>query len=188
METRNIRAHHDCEGLFYLDKNLLDVYRKVVRCGECGQVKSFDWSIAPKTARELQFEGINYSFCGEDVEWHCDFLESQQNWQDMEDYMCTYILDEFCSFRPVAKWHGYRGARVLLENAVFKVLLADNGWSAVWCLLLRENLDPCCGFRHQFHQPYSAAIRTALLTKYGEVIDSDEAWKHGKIYQLEVSA
>ena len=68
MGRGNVCTHNECEGLYYLDRDLLDCYRKVERCG-CGHVVGFDYSEDARTARELNAAGIQYDYDGTFFDW-----------------------------------------------------------------------------------------------------------------------
>jgi hypothetical protein len=182
----NICTHYECEGLYYLDRDLLDVYRRVIRCGDCGHIKDFDWETDAKTARELRQEGIAYSFSGDDGACKYDQLDSQYNWMEMENYMRDYFSRQFPSFRSVDKWRDYSSGKVVLESTFFHVVVMDNGWSAAWCLLERADVDDDGSNRplmRRHYRTYLEAIKNALISQWGEAIGYGGAWTHGRVYR-----
>jgi hypothetical protein len=182
----NVCTHYECEGLYYLDKDLLDVYRPVIRCGCCGHIKDFDWETDAKTARELQLAGIAYSFVGDDGTWQLDQLDSQYRWIEMEKFMRDYISRHYPSFRPADKWRHHHDGKVILESDLFHIVLIDNEWSAAWCLLERSDVDDDGDNRQEMrrqYRAYLAAIKNALITKWGEAIGYGGAWTHGQVYR-----
>jgi hypothetical protein len=188
MGCGNICTYYACEGLYYLDKDLLDIYRPVIRCA-CGHVTGFDWSAEPKTARELSKEGIAYAYDGPHADWQYDPEESDANWKGMIEFMRERLTLRFNSFQPVDKWRYRYGGHVVLENSFFQISVADNEWSAAWLLLEREDIDDTGANRTLMRRHYPAyleAIKNALLDGWGEAIGYGGAWVHGKIYKKEM--
>jgi hypothetical protein len=75
MGQGNVCTFNECEGVFYLDFDLLHVYRKVIRCACCNQVKNFDPQEESQTARELSQRNLSYSFDDPHTDWHFDQLD-----------------------------------------------------------------------------------------------------------------
>ncbi len=82
MGRGNICTHNECEGLYYLDRDLIDTYYKVRRC-EHGHVIGWDAEFEVQTARELREAGIEYDFDGSHADWAFDRDETNFNWDDM---------------------------------------------------------------------------------------------------------
>ena len=81
MGCGNVCTHNECEGLYYLDKDFLDVYRRVEKCG-CGQVEGFDYNEEAMNARELGNAGISYDLDGRRTGWGWDEWGSRQGYKD----------------------------------------------------------------------------------------------------------
>ena len=186
MGRGNVCTHNECEGLYYLVKDFLDVYRKVERCG-CGSVEGFDYSEEPQTARELNDAGIDYDFDGKLTGWGWDEGDSQDNWLDMIDYMRETLAERFPSFESVNIWRGC-DRHVVLRSGLFDIAVVDNEWSAAWCLLERDDVDDTGSYRvlmRRHYETYLKAIRDALIGGYGEAIGYGGAWTSGKRYTKE---
>ena len=187
MGRANVCTHYECEGLYYLDKDLLQVYRKVIRC-DCGTVKGFDWNEESKLACELRKIGIEYSYDGNHTDWHYDEGESRMLWDEMIEHMTECFSKRFPSFYPVDKWRRDGERHIILESAFFQIAVVDNEWSAAWCLLEREDVDDVGGNRNlmrRHYHVYLEEIKRILVENWGEAIAYGGAWTHGKKYTKE---
>jgi len=186
MGRGNVCTHYECEGLFYLDRDLLDVYNKTIKC-ECGHVKGPDYDEEPKTARELHKAGIEYSFDGTHTDWMYSQCESDDNWRQMIETMRDRLMARFPSFYSEDKWID-RDRRVVLENELFHIAVVDNEWSAAWLLLERSDIDDTGRnrtFMRRHYQTYLEAIKRILIDRWGEATGYGGAWVSGKRYTKE---
>ena len=119
MGRGNVCTHYECEGLFYLDRDLLDVYCQTIKC-ECGHVKGPNYDEEPKTARELYNAGIEYSFDGTHTGWMYSQFDSEDNWRQMIEIMREKFIKRFPSFYREDKWIN-NDRHVVLENGLFRI-------------------------------------------------------------------
>lgn len=187
MGRGNVCVHYECEGLYYLDKEFLDVYRKVHKC-DCGHVSGFDLDAEPMTERNLREAGIAYDFDGSRTDYAYDEEDSRQNWDDMIEIVRERFMKQFKSFSAVDKWRKRGEVRVVLESGLFEIAVEDNEWSAAWCLLEREDIDDVGAnrtFMRRHHKTYLEAIKQTLVDAWGEAIGYGGAWTHGATYRKE---
>jgi hypothetical protein len=170
MGRGNVCTHNECEGLYYLDRDLLDAYCKA----------GPDFEV--RTARELNNAGIRYDYDGVHSGWAYDECESDDNWNDMVHEMRSGLMRRFKSFYEVDRWRD-REIHVVLENNLFEIAVVDNEWSAAWCLLERRDIDGTNGaFIRRHYQTYLEAIKRILIENWGEAIGYGGAWTHGVRY------
>ena len=186
MGRGNVCTHYECEGLYYLDRDFLTVYRKAIKC-ECGHVKGPNYDEESKTARELYKAGIEYSFDGTHTDWMYDQFESEDNWRLMIEIMCERFMAKFPSFYREDKWID-NDRHVVLESKLFRIAVVDNEWSAAWLLLERSDIDDTGRNRtlmRRNYQKYLEAIKHILIDVWGEAIGYGGAWVSGRKYTRE---
>ena len=189
MGRGNICVYGKFDGLYFLDKDLLDVYNKVDRC-ECGSVKGFDYETEPKTARELSDAGIEYDYDGTNSEWAFDQFSTSDNWNEMINIMQEYFISLFKSFTKSNKWRGTtaysstRNCHVVLESELFDIAIADNEWSVAWLLLERDDIDDNKRpLMKRHYKTYLEALKNALVDFYGEATEYGGAWTSGETHK-----
>jgi hypothetical protein len=180
MGRGNVCTHNEYEGLYYLNKDLLSSFRKIIRFARAW---GHAYDAEPKTARELINEGIPYSY---DVttDWLYDESISNDNWQAMVTYMCEQITKKYPSFKSAEKQGRNGSGRIVLESAFFQIAVIDNEWSVAWCLLERDDISGTAGNRalmRRNYKSYLEAIKNALIDGWGEAIAYGGAWTHGDV-------
>jgi len=183
MGRGNVCTHNEYEGLYYLDHDLLDIYRKVERC-DCGHVVGFDYDEDPRTAQELSTAGIQYDYDSDRADWSYDEDDSRQNWRDMIAYMRGALTKRFPSFKSVNTWRGC-DQNVVLRSGLFEIAVVDGDWCAAWCLLERTDVDDTGSYRalmRRHYMTYLDAIKKALIDGWGEAIGYGGAWVSGRRY------
>ena len=176
MGRGNVATHNECEGLFYLDRDLLDTYVHVNNA-----------DAEPKTARQLYSAGIEYNYDGSNCDWKYSHMESDDNWQEMIKVIQDSIGKRFPSFYPADEWRD-RDAHVILENGLFQIAVVDNEWSAAWCLLERTDIDDTGSsrtFMRRHFQTYLEAIKQIIVDEWGEAVGYGGAWVSGRRYTKE---
>lgn len=189
MGRGNVCTHNECEGLYYLDRDLLDVYRKVNECG-CGHPRGFDFEEEPMTARELYKAGIEYDFNGSLTGWAYDEVDTNDKWSEMVEIMRERLMKRFPSFCEEDKWRG-SDQHIVLESGLFQIAVVDNEWSVAWCLLERPDIDDEGRNRTLMRRHYTSyleAIKGFLIEIWGEAIGYGGAWTHGQRYTRENAA
>lgn len=147
----------------------------------------------------------NYCPSGECADqWYVDYDDYRYEHEDSSmDYEIDYelltddlhvaleaIKKRFPSFRDDVKWgDGYWGEEYLLSNKLFRIGTADNTWSAVLFLQMRQDLwdyEETLARRH--FEEYSKAILQIMLDTFGEISLRSGAWCSKKIKREEVTA
>ena len=184
MGRGNVCTHNECEGLYYLDRDLLDMYYKVTRRSlSRGRIEMINDGEAPMTARQLDAAGIEYSYDGSIGGWAYDHLSSDKNWKHMVDFVTEAFLKHFKSFSETD--HFKRGQHIVLQNKFFEIAVVDNEWSVAWCLLEREDVDDKTSKRalmRRHYERYLEDIKRILIEGWGEAVGYGGAWAPGKTY------
>jgi len=183
MGKGNICTHYECEGLYYLDYELLHKYQKVTRC-TCGLVTGFDRDAEPLTARELSKAGIAYDFTGAEADWAYNSKLSGAEWRYMISYVTTVFRNRVKSFKTANKRRNE--FNIVLQSELFQLAVADNEWGAAWCLLEREDvvdIGTNRTFMRKHYKTYLEAIKFALLEGWGEAVAYGSAWQRGNVYK-----
>ena len=187
MGQGNVCTYNECEGLYYLDKDFISIYSKIIRCS-CGHVIGRDYELQ-MTAKQLSQAGIKYDFDGSDADWALDCHETQLSWDEMIFRFIEGFQQRFKSFYKMEKWRGNR--HIVLQSELFELAVVDGEWCAAWCLLEREDVDDVGRNRTLMRRHYHAylkAIKTILIDWWGEAIGYGGAWTSGKRYTHEDSA
>ena len=163
MGRGNCCTYGPYEGLWYIDRDLIDVYYNA-DTDESRVVRDIDLA---------EFPSFTYS------PW-----ESEYNYDDMIEVITERMVAKFPSFTPVDRWVSDGGTRcdrhAFLENELFFIAVEDNEWSYAIELIQKgpENLS---GLQKRFHQTYLDGIRDVILDYYGEVSFRRGAWMSGTI-------
>ena len=197
MGRGNICTHNEYEGLYYLDRGLIDVYYYTggaLDCNctdECSCYENrYAFNDEMATKAELDDAGIEYSFDGKRTGWAFDEWESKLKYDDMIETVCSQMITRFPSFSRRNAWQGY-DRKVVLSNGLFNIAVADNAWSYAWMLLENEEArydGRNNGLMARHWQAYLEAIKKVLVETWGEAIGYGGAWTSGKKYTKEILA
>jgi hypothetical protein len=183
MGRGNVCTFGQYEGLYYLDYNFINAYRKVIRCKR-GHVTGFDFNEVSKTANELDSIGVEYDYDGKNADWRYDEITSRDNWRFMIETMQEILTRRFKSFYIVDKLRD-RDKHIVLENNFFQIAVVDNEWSAAWCLLEHPDIDNQESSRslmNRYYERYLDGIKAALIELWGEAIGYGGCWTSGVRY------
>ena len=163
MGRGNCCTFGDYEGLWYIDRDLIDVYYNA-ETDESRLARDIDLD---------EFPSFRYSD-----------IESQFNFDDMIGVIKERMVAKFKSFHPVDRWVSDGGSRcdrhAFLESELFFIAVEDNEWSYA-IELIQKGPEYLAGFQKRFYQIYLNAIRDILLDYYGEVSYRNGAWMSGTI-------
>ena len=163
MGRGNCCTFGDYEGLWYIDRDLIDVYYN----GETDE---------SRVARDIELDEFT-SFKYSDI-------ESEYNFNDMLDVVRDRMMVKFPSFNVTDRWVSDGGSRcdrrAFLENDLFFIAVEDNQWSYA-IELIQKGPENLAGLQKRFYQTYLNAIRDILLDYYGEVSYRRGAWTSGNI-------
>ena len=175
MGRGNVCTAGSYEGLFYIDNEDLDVYRK----DDC-------YAEYPETglARDLGFVEITNG------EWLYDEIGTMEEIDDvlecfMEDF--TQKFPSFCRCKP-NEWIS-NTQRVLLMSSLFCIAVEDNEWSLAVELIQRVNPDndSNVGLQKRHYQCYLDGMKSALLNRLSSIGCYTGAWTHGTITREELN-
>lgn len=161
MGAGNVCTFGKCEGLYFVDNDLLDVY-----CRE-----NEDGDMEYRSLREAD-DGFEY----------CE-TESYFNREDFECNFIEAMKRRFPSFEYVNKWIS-RTRRALLENELFYIVCEDNQWSLAIELIQKEGEyggEEKVGLQMGLYRKYLKGIEEILLNMNGEVGIYTGAWTSGVI-------
>ena len=177
MGRGNVRVNGPCEGLFYIDNDDLQVYRR-----NDPYAKEYE----TRLQRELSPTDIM-----EDA-WFLDEMGSSYEEADVLECFCNEMRKLCPSFKPAASdnvWFG-RERRVLLENDLFYICVEDNEWSLAVELVQKDSYSDCenawlSGLQRTKYKRYLESMKTALLTRLPEIGTYAGAWTSGRITREE---
>lgn len=166
MGRGNVCVRGKAEGLFFVDYEFLDVYRRTD-----GDEDDPEY-LSPMEV----YHRTHGSYDG----WVYDEFESELLREDFEMNLIAMLQDRFKSLRKIDKWID-RYQRAILENDLFYVALEDNEWSIAVELIQKEGTwgDELLGLQIGLYQKYLKAIKEIILDLFGEVGVYAGAWTHG---------
>lgn len=161
MGAGNVCTFGKCEGLYFVDNDLLDVY--------CRENEDGDMEYCSLRDADDGFE-------------YCE----TESYLSREDFECNFIeamKRRFPSFEYVNKWIS-RTRRALLENELFYIVCEDNQWSLAIELIQKEGEyggEEKVGLQMGLYRKYLKGIEEILLNMNGEVGIYTGAWTSGVI-------
>lgn len=152
------------EGLYYIDKDFTEVYRK-----------------------ENEFDDDTYACMGEldynDItsgEWHYSYSL-------IEEYIDEFLrkfVKHYKAFTRPCKTKYYNDGEVILESRLFYIVLEDNMWSYAVKLIQKQPVyDEYTyeGLQRQHYKRYLDGIKNVLLDIFPEIGTYSGAWTSGVI-------
>lgn len=170
MGRGNVCTHGKAEGLYFINKDYVDVY-----------MKSKDDDLKFKLLGELSYDELIGG------EWEFDEDASS----DAEDQVLEGFIQVFLasvpSFCRCAEGTYIDNKLVLLENGLFYVAIEDNEWSLAVELLQKEddyvNLE---GLQMRHYQTYLFRMQAALLSQLPSIDTYGGPWTSGQITRGDV--
>lgn len=159
MGAGNVCVYGECEGLFYVDNDFLDVYSKKSRDGE--------WDFVRRKNADESYE--------------YDEAASKFERDDFEFRFVENMRERFPSFEYVNKWIS-NTRRALLENELFYVVCEDNQWSLAVELIQKRGEyggEEKVGLQMGLYKKYLKGIERILLEMNGEVGIYAGPYNHG---------
>lgn len=163
MGRGNVCVNEPHEGLWYVDWDMLSVYRNV------------------KTDEYIHGREIDLSDMDD-----CEFCQSETDdeyWAFIELFR-SKMRERFKSFDEVNRWVSDCGCRcdrkAILENRLFFIAVEDNEWS-VAVELIQKRPEELSGIQVVHSQRYLEAMKEILLDMFGEVGYRTGAWTSGVI-------
>lgn len=174
MGKGNCSVFGSCEGQWYIDYSLIDVYRRKTE----GSDGEYEYRLG-KDVELSERDDFVYDEEGSMIER-----------ENFEDCFCDEMSSKFPCFEPMKKdywltWKTHEAdGRVLLESKLFYIIVGDNEWSLAVKLIQKKD----CYGEYLFeglqkkHSPeYLAAMKEILLNMFGEVSYRTGAWTSGVI-------
>jgi hypothetical protein len=122
----------------------------------------------------VDYDGYRYD---EEEGERCEEIDFDLLQDDMNQAL-EAIKKRFPSFQNDEKWgDGYWGEKYLLSNKLFRIGMADNQWSAVLFLQMRDDLYPEQeNLAGKHFSAYASALRQIMLEVFGEIHIRTSAW------------
>lgn len=169
MGRGNVCTLGKYEGLYYIDNDLIHVYRD-----------SEDMGDGPETRLmgDLDYEELT----------GCRWLYDEEGSMNEEDDILECFMDEFSRMFPSFKrveperWLD-RSRRAILESKLFFVSVEDNEWSLAVELIQKE--EPwgdvwMANLQKRLYEKYLEGMKKALLTRVPSIYSYGGAWTPGK--------
>ena len=169
MGRGNVCVHGACEGLYYIDTDDFQTYRR-------------DDGEETKLLGELDHAALVGGG------WVYDADLSERELEDILDSFIESFIRMFPSFARIrANTWIERSRRVILENTLFYVAVEDNEWS-VAVELLQKEFDGCedlTGFQRRHYKSYLAGMERCLLEVLPGIGTYTGPWTSGRIQRKE---
>lgn len=165
MGRGNVCVFGKCEGLYYVDNEFLDVYKREDEDGEPEY----------RTLRDV----------GDDDDFEYSESESYFNREDFTYRFAERMRTRFPSFEIVDKWISST-RKAVLENDLFYVVQEDNMWSLAIELIQKEGEyggEEKVGLQMGLYLKFLKGIEEILLDMHGEVAAYCGAWQSRVIKQ-----
>ena len=172
MGRGNVCTHGKYEGLYFIDRDYLDVYT--------AQSPDEEDCCLVKTLGDLSCEDLQSGA------WIFDGVASGDAVDQVLEGFMEAFQKRFPSFERVESdtWHD--GRRLLLENGLFVIALEDNEWSLAVELLQKENdYQSLEGLQSRQYQRYLDGMRDALLEHLPSIGTYTGPWTSGTINRKE---
>lgn len=163
MGAGNVCTFGECEGLYFVDNEFLDVYCKEAKDG-------------------------NIEYCSlSETDDRCEYCETESffNRMDFEHNFKEAMKKRFRSFKDADEWVS-RTRRAILENELFYIVCEDNQWSLAVELIQKEDSEETVGLQMGLYKTYLSGIKEILLNMNGEVGIYTSAWTSGVIKEEEI--
>ena len=169
MGRGNCCVNGPYEGLWYIDRELTDVY----------------WNRDTEEYQLMRDIGYNDFF-------KCEYseTESEYNFNDMLDIIRERMMLKYKSFVVTDRWISDGGSRcdrrAFLENELFFIAVEDNEWSYA-IELIQKGPESLSGLQKRNYQTYLNALRDIIIDVYGEVSYRRGPWMSGTIVKEDVA-
>ena len=162
MGRGNVCTFGKYEGLYYADRDYLDVYCNTDEMNEDGEYPI-------KMLGELSVSDFS--------EWKYDECLSEEYYRDFIENFIYLMTARFKSMERTGKTYG-----AIMENSLFTIEIEDNEWSYAVKLIQKEhwcnNLE---GLQAKHYTSYMEGMKTALLEIFPSIGTYGGAWTSGRI-------
>lgn len=183
MGKGNCCVFGKCEGLYYIDTDDFEVFRRNDPHAE---------ELETRLKRDL-----NYSDLTSD-EWIYDEEGTENEREDIIESFIDTFTELYPSFKRCEKdvWlrsgaYGNYERKAILESGLFYIALQDNDWSFAIELLQKEEpmgLNWMENLQSRLYELYLVAMKTCLLLRLPGIGTYGGAWTSGRITADELSA
>lgn len=176
MGRGNVCVFGKYEGLYYIDRDYTDVYRR--------SDPMSDDEYETRLMGDLDYAELT------GCEWVYDEWGSSEELDDVLECFKDSFTEMFPSFERVPKDKRIdRSIRVILENKLFYIGVEDNQWSDALKLLQKEDPydDHLLGLQKRHYQRYLDGIKKALLERLPSIGTYSGAWTSGRITREEAT-
>ena len=177
MGRGNVCVTGSYEGLFYIDNDDLQVWRKDGPDGKEPEIRM----MADISLDELVAD-----------DWYVDEIESSYKEEDVLRCFCAELRKLCPSFQPAANSNVWLGneRRVILENDLFYICVEDNEWSLAVELVQKDGYSDCqsawlAGLQKRRYRGYLDDMKKALLARLPSIGVRTGPWTHGTITREE---
>lgn len=162
------------EGLYFVDKDFLDIY-----INNLAEVGDDDEYVTLAEARKIGLKIENLDF---------DNWSSQNSYDEFIDQLKNDFSKKFKSFQKTERFErkcGIDGSNIILENNLYKVAVEDNEWSYAVKLIQKESFE---GLQKKHFETYLLGLRNTLFEQFSELGTYKCAWTSGTVRKEEVLA
>lgn len=177
MGRGNVYVAGPYEGLFYIDNDDLQVWRKDGSDGKEPEIRM----MADISLDELVAD-----------DWYVDEIESSYKEEDVLRCFCAELRKLCPSFQPATNSNVWLGneRRVILENELFYICVEDNEWSLAVELIQKDGYSDCqsawlAGLQKRRYRGYLDSMKKALLAHLPSIGVRTGPWTHGTITREE---
>lgn len=165
MGRGNVCVTGEYEGLFYIDRDDLDVWFKENEDGICEE----------KMQRELSYEEMTGG------DWKFDQIRSQEEWDEALESLMWKIHQKYPSFRECSRWLT-NDRKAVMENKLFYIAVEDNQWSMAVMLIQKTTYyGSVVAMQKRHYQYYLNSIRDILFEQFETLGVYAGAWTSGRI-------
>lgn len=167
MGRGNVRVTGPYEGLYYIDHDDLDFYRKC----------SSDYEEESVLLRDIPYEELN--------RYEYDELNSCLRRDEVFDALKASIMNRFPCFFECDEWID-RDRKAFLESKLFYICCEDNKWSIAIELIQKEPVygdGAFEGLQKHHYQRFLAGIREALFEEFDTLGTYAGPWTSGTIHK-----
>lgn len=171
MGRGNVCVHGACEGLYYIDTDDFQTYRR-------------DDNAETRLLGELDHAALVGGG------WVYDSDLSERELEDILESFSDCFTNMFPSFSRIREdtWLD-RSRRAILENTLFYVAIEDNEWSVAVELLQKEFDDyDLTGFQRRHYKSYLKGMEKCLLEVLPGIGTYTGPWTSGRIRREEPAA
>lgn len=173
MGRGNVCVTGQYEGLYFIDRDCFDVYRRNDEYSEEPEVR---------LAKDLSYQEIT------SPDWIWDEWGTGEELDDVLECFIDSFTRRFKSFQRENgnRWID-REIRVLMENKLFVIGLEDNEWSMAVKLIQKEDpYNELVGLQSKHYQGYLDGMKRALLERLPSIGTYTGAWTSGTIKREEL--